>query len=329
MFQNLAAIAWQSSSSDEIHDLELLFIALTLFWTAAFYAIALSESLWAVGIPSSSRPDENCRYVKARNVLGILHASLVSALVLPVVWMATGEQSSVLFASSEFLTTCTQIEHPDWNSSGQAVALAGLLFTAFLFADIVISWIHGLSSWDYVLHHVAFITAGLIIRGHCMLPYNSAILLAMEASTPFLNVMLFFRNRGPAYGLLVQASGIIFVVLFVLFRLILNTYGAILLWRHRASAMPQSVPELQRCFLLGAIVAGSALQFFWFPAIARIFYKGLMNLFMPQSPRAMHISKCGGSGSSSEEQQREDLLKAGRGALHADCSRRPSSTDVA
>jgi len=170
--------------------------------------------------------------------------------------------------------------------------MGGLLFTAFLLADTIISWIHDLASWDYVVHHIAFMSAGLIIRGHCMLPYNAAILLAMEASTPFLNVMLFFRNRGPAYSLLVQATGVVFVLLFVLFRLILNTYGAILLWQHRTVAMPPSVPEWQRCFLLGAVAAGSALQFIWFPAIARIFCKGVMNLIAPPSSGAANSTRC-------------------------------------
>mmetsp|Transcript_68275 Transcript_68275/g.211238 ORF Transcript_68275/g.211238 Transcript_68275/m.211238 type:complete len:243 (+) Transcript_68275:657-1385(+) len=103
-----------------------------------------------------------------------------------------------------------------------------------------------------------------------MLPFNAAILMAMEVSTPFLNLGLLLRHRGPAFKKCVELNGLLFLAFFILFRLILNTYGAILLWYHRRS-IPPTVPKWQAWFLLVAVAAGAVVQFWWFPIIAKSF----------------------------------------------------------
>lgn len=254
------------------------FVAATSFWTALFYLLVWTRPYWMRKVISSSKTHENCKYWETRNVWGAIHAVVVSCLVIPVLLALSDAPAEVRVGTSPNLATCSQKDYPHMNRIGQAIALAGMLFTAFIASDSIISIVHRLSTWDFVVHHIAFLAAGLIIRGHCMLPYNAAILLSMEVSTPFLNVMLLFRNRGEKYQGIVQVTGIIFVVTFVLFRLVLNTYGVSFLWQHRADAIPHAVPRWQSSYLVVAIILGSVLQYFWFPAIAKIFVKGLKDL---------------------------------------------------
>lgn len=281
-----------SADGSGVRELAGSLASWTALWLALFYALSVGRPMWAGRLEPSTKAHENCRYWEARNVLGIIHAALVSAIAVPAVLAFASVPEEVRFASSDHVATCAQSSHPEVNVSGQAVALGGLVFSSFIAADLFILAVHRLASPDFIVHHAAFLTAGLIIRGNCMLPFNAAVLLAMEASTPFLNLMLLLRNRGPSYSTAVRVTGVLFFLSYVLFRLMLNTLGAMLLWQRCSTAMPATVPLWQRTFLLLAVTAGSVLQFFWFPAIAKIFCSGLMQLVTGQSAT-------GASGSSS------------------------------
>lgn len=236
-------------------------------------------------IPLSTKEHENDKYWCARNLIGAIHALLIAVITVPVYFFMVlgGVPQSDWFAYSTSLDTCAPgtefpgaLENPLLYT---AIAFAGLAFTTFTLADVFISVLHRLASVDYIVHHLAFITAGAIIRGNCMLPLNAAILLGMEVSTPSLNYLLFFRHRGDAYESAVTRNGVVFVLLYVIFRLGLNTYGFVILVLNREKAMPPSVvPRWQAWFLLVAVGAGVAVQLFWFPGIARTFGKGLKGL---------------------------------------------------
>jgi len=292
LFAPAPAIAPRSDDESARWEIIGAFARWTSFWVVLFYVLGFTMPCLAGWIPQSSKAYENNRHWVARDVLGIVHAIIVCGLILPPLVIMLNAPDHIRFGAGDFLGTCASATYPDYNLIGQAIALGGLVFSAFIFADVVISMLHGLATLDYYVHHAVFLAAGVIIRGHCMLPLNAAILLSMEASTPFLNFMLFFRNRGPRYTFAVRVTGILFVVLFVAFRLALNTYGAILLWRSRDFAYPDGVPRWQSMFLLGAVQVGSALQFYWFPAIARTFGKGILELF---SGSAGKISSKNGS----------------------------------
>jgi len=271
---------------DGIEELWMSFAAWTVMWTLLFYLLSYTWPQWGSRIQQSTKAHENGRYWSARNVIGVIHAVFIAALTVPSYIALSGGGDYIRFGYTGHLATCAVgPDHPlppaliqPWEFMVQAVALAGLAFTSFTCADICICLLHGLSSADYIVHHIAFISAGLLIRGHCMLPFNAAILMAMEASTPFLNFVLFFRHRGPRYGVAVQVSGIIFVILFIVVRLGLNTYGAVILWLHRDTAMPPTVPKWQAWLLIAAVVAGAGVQFFWFPQIVKTFGSGLRDL---------------------------------------------------
>ncbi|CAE8651817.1 unnamed protein product [Polarella glacialis] len=272
------ALAEVSGPSIEgISTLVLSFACWTAFWTGLFYALSATADRWMRGVPASTKAHENDKYWCARNLIGGIHATFVAMLTVPACIALLTAPSSSRFAHSRYLGSCPAdpgMELDDvegWSVVFQGVALAGLAFTSFTFADLGISLVHGLATADFIVHHIVFVSAGMIIRGWCVLPFNAAMLLAMEVSTPSLNYLVFFRHRGEAYESAVKKHGIVFVVLYIIFRLGVNSYGAVLLWIHRKDAVPGVIPEWQVWFLLSAVSAGVAVQIFWFPAIVRTF----------------------------------------------------------
>merc|ERR1719210_1316855 len=82
--------------------------------------------------------------------------------------------------------------------------------------------------------------------------------------------MLLMQNRGGGMYLpLVVPCGIIFVLTYIYFRLIQNTYATVILWLRRDEAFPPTMPRWEVWLALLACTAGAAVQFFWFPAIVR------------------------------------------------------------
>ncbi|CAJ1425497.1 unnamed protein product [Effrenium voratum] len=261
-------------------QLELLYSAgtWTMVWLCLFYLISVTFPWWISQVQPSTKPHENDRYWCSRDLFGLVHAVIISALSLPPLFLLLFAGEHVKFASSPHLATCEvdrgiNPELVDWELTMQAVSVAGLAFTTFTLADLVILMIHGLATADYVAHHVAFLCAGCILRGHCMLPFNAAVLMAMEVSTPFLNWVMFFRHRGEQYQSQVIFCGVVFFLTFLVFRLGLNLFGTILLVvdEARGLAMPENVPEWQQITVIFAIIAGAIVQLYWLPKIWKMF----------------------------------------------------------
>eukprot|EP00418_Pyrodinium_bahamense_P065280 CAMPEP_0179095866 /NCGR_PEP_ID=MMETSP0796-20121207/44037_1 /TAXON_ID=73915 /ORGANISM="Pyrodinium bahamense, Strain pbaha01" /LENGTH=266 /DNA_ID=CAMNT_0020793563 /DNA_START=161 /DNA_END=961 /DNA_ORIENTATION=+ len=233
----------------------------------------MTEIWWGRLVAPSSKEHENDKYWMARNVLGIIHAVFVSVIAMPALLSLSGAPDDVRFAYSTHLETCAMdpgwYEDEGYGRDIERVALAGLAFTAFTTADVALSIFHGLATWDYMWHHAAFIACGLIMRGNCMLPWKGSVQLAMEASTPFLNFMLFFVNRGKTCWPMVVIAGVIFAVSFVILRLVQNAYATVVLWLRHDIAMPPMVPWWMVWPLLLAVTAGAAVQFYWFPLIVK------------------------------------------------------------
>merc|ERR1712086_702931 len=95
---------------------------------------------------------------------------------------------------------------------------------------------------------------------------NATILMLMETSTPFLNYYLFFRSRYP-FSPDVNLAKSIFGMLFLLFRMILNTWGAYILINAYifgpAAPMPEDLPQAEQYLMVAVILAGAGLQMFW------------------------------------------------------------------
>mmetsp|Transcript_72372 Transcript_72372/g.114741 ORF Transcript_72372/g.114741 Transcript_72372/m.114741 type:complete len:311 (-) Transcript_72372:108-1040(-) len=252
---------------DGYHELFWSAAGWTLMWLALFYVFCVSFPHWSKMVEPSSKEHENDRYWSSRELFGLVHAMIISALSLPPLFLFLFDSDErVKFASSPHLATCKvdrrDVDLLDWELTMQAISLAGLAFTTFTLADLVVLSLHGMATLDYIVHHVAFVSAGLILRGNCMLPFNAAVLMAMEVSTPFLNWVTFFRHRGEQYENQVIGAGVMFFLTFLVFRLGLNIYGTVLLVldQARGLAMPERVPMWQQVLVILAIIAGVVVQ---------------------------------------------------------------------
>jgi len=268
-----------AAEADGYLELMAGFAGWIALWLVLFYGLSYTEFLWIRLLPASTRGNLSSRYISARNILGIGHALFVTCVALPIFFNLP---ERMWFATSSHLATCAYPDGPE------SIATAGLAFTAFTAADIFISVVHGPITMDYMAHHLIFLVAGLIMRGNCMLPFNASILLSMEASTPFLNLLLLVRHRTSTW--LPKLVGVLFTVCFVFFRLFLNVYGIVILWLHRGTALPPTLPLWQGWTLLSIITAGAGVQFFWFPTVSRMFYAGIVKEFRQVDWKAVRLT---------------------------------------
>lgn len=260
----------------------------TLGWLILFHLVRWVQPLWLKRLPRSSKVHEDDENWCARNVLGILHAIFIASLSVPSFFAFLDAPDEVRFAAAPHLADCaldkSQGAAMPWNSAGKFVALAGLAFTTFTIADIFLSVFYGLNALesrrglDHLVHHAAFITVGLMVRTNCMLPFNAAILLSMEVSTPFLNYCTLMMNRGKSFSRSTTFAGLIFVFLFLVVRIFLNTWGVMFLWVNEDIAMPARVQDFEFWFLLVAIIAGALVQYVWLFVILRKFREHWTNI---------------------------------------------------
>lgn len=245
-----------------------------VFWFVLFYTVSYCWPL--LKVKESSYPHENNPYWCAKNVTVSLMSAAVGVVAVVAQILLMHESSYIQFGSSNNLAFCAvdstagaDLQQYQW--SAELVAMAGLAFTTYTLSDIIISLVHGLAELDYIVHHMAFVCAGAIIRSNCMLPLNASILLAMEISTPCLNWVLIFRHR-EGYSNSTMVASILFTVSFLVTRVGFNTYGAIILWVYREKTMPPTVPLWTAWSLIFALSVGVAIQFFWLPPIIRALY---------------------------------------------------------
>eukprot|EP00439_Symbiodinium_sp_Y106_P063481 s394_g9.t2 len=205
--ENGTAVGTEIPAFDGVHEMLQTFAICTAAWLILFYILCLSFSCWSSQVDPSTKEHENDRYWCTRDVIGIIHALVICVISLPPLYfLLIDGYTGMQFASTNHLATCKVNSDLDpdlvqWEKTMEAVALAGLIFTSFTMADLIVLFLHRLATLDYVVHHIAFLAAGLIIRSNCMLPLNAAILMSMEVSTPFLNWVMIFRHRGERYKL--------------------------------------------------------------------------------------------------------------------------------
>lgn len=250
------------------------YVAWTLAWIILFFLIRHIQHIWLQRFPRSDFSRENDENWCARNVLGMIHATLISVVSVPVMVVLLTAPPIVQFGATPHLGTC-KITHDmpwslaSWTAAGESVAMAGMAFTTFTVADVFVSSAYRINSWEYCLHHTVYVAAGLLMRSNCMLPLTASILLSMETSTPFVNyyMLMVHRDRAKYYNSL-TAAGIIFLVLFLTFRIVLNTYGAVYLCLNFDVAVPPWVPDWQLWLIIGAVIIGAIVQYVWlFPVM--------------------------------------------------------------
>lgn len=276
-------------STSDLTTLALHASAWILGWTLLFYLLCWTQPWWMKGVPDSSKEHENDRYWCARNAFGMIHAAIISCISVPAAISLVKADSYVRFASTTDVLQCN-LDHSDpklepWRREGVLVALAAFAVVTFLVADTVILLIHRQFTADYVVHHIAFISAGYITRSNCILPFNGACLLAMEVSTPFLNYICLLRHR-EGYTRSTTVAGICFFLLFVIFRVGLGIYSALQLWKEGENAFPAHIPKWQVYFMPVAITLCVCVQLYWLPGIVRQFVSRLQGLHAPPNSKA-------------------------------------------
>jgi len=270
-----------SAEAAESHGVEFMVamtIGLLVTWTALFYLFVWLHPWAARHWPKSSKRHEETKYWFAWYAVGTLHALLVAALTVPAFIMLATAPGSAQFVSTNDVF-CTGSEGDDeWLRVEIAIVVGGICFTTYTFVDMVLALKHGLAAADYVVHHLAFLACGVLIWGQCIMPFNASVLMCMEATTPFLNFLMFFRNRGARYKTSTTICGAVFVVLFFVFRIGLNTYGTVVLWVSREDPALDTVPRWQVWLLLFAVTLGLAVQVFWLPKVAGTFCKAILGM---------------------------------------------------
>jgi len=246
-----------------------------LLWITLFYLLTFIFPCLTESIPSSGKKHENCSYWGSRCLTGTLHSLLVAGLTVPTLVTYMTAPTYAQFGASDHLEFCDMTGPAGhWNDAHAKVALAGMIFTTYTLADLVVSLIHNILTFDVIVHHVAYAAAGMLLRSRCMLPFVSAIMLSMEVSTPFLNYVTFFRHRDSDFTVLtVPICGVMFVVFYLIFRVGLNLYGIVLLLQaeHDGVAMPGQIPSWERIFISLALLVGSLIQLSWFSSIMQMF----------------------------------------------------------
>ena len=233
--------------SEDLAGLGAQSLGLVAGWLALFYgAAALAGPLRRV-LPPSSAPAENSAYWVAWNICALVQSSVIPLL---------GVHALV---SDELLRRPLGEQ---LSNQGQ-LAFAGLLFTTFEVADLLIMSVHDFGLRTLGAHHCVFITLGLFMRLDCYGAVYAAALMAQELSNPVLTLACFFHHRGPP-AWLVWVLRALFLLAFGVFRLGLNTWAT---WRFfegwGAGFIPDHVPAWRRCVVGGALVAGAALQWAW------------------------------------------------------------------
>lgn len=260
------------SEADNLLILGVSAAILCLFWLCVFYGSTATYSKWSEALPPSTKSHENNKYWGAWYVMGTINAVVLAVICVPATFALWNVSHSVQFGTTSNVGFCMPSENePSYGpimQSGMlwlivAVAFAGLWFTTFICIDLIVALRYSLAQWDYIIHHAIFIFAAQSIRGYCMLPFNAAILMAMEFSTPFLNYYIYFRNRPGWSKTYVTIASNCFAGTFFTFRVLINTYGSYYLWKEFDIAFPPVVPMWQRWFLLVAFIAGAVIQWFW------------------------------------------------------------------
>jgi len=140
------------------------------------------------------------------------------------VWTCSAIKGFVVAAVATYpLLTVTSTEAGLYGSE-QSTAVAGVLFVGYEVYDLIDGVCGGRMTPDYIVHHIIFISAGLLSVLPCYLWYYSATAMIQEWSTPLLSVNSIIRRRLGKTNKLVIIVDVSFAITFVLFRVINASY---------------------------------------------------------------------------------------------------------
>jgi len=203
---------------------------IALFWVVVWYVGAWLTTKLSPRWPKSTVASENSPYWGSCTIMSTVNAVISASVCVPAAYYYLWKSPEQWFNSAMPIDFCYDTTAVGFTEAAVAVALVGQSFSIRTAIDMLLQFIHGLLTVEEAIHHVIYILAGFLVRRHCMMPMNAAILMSMEISTPFLNYYLFFRTRYP-FSKDVNVAKTIFGVLFLAFRILLNSFGVFIFLR--------------------------------------------------------------------------------------------------
>jgi len=233
-------------------DMWVEVLRFTVGWAVFFYAVACVFAIleWVgFAMQSSSKVHENSVFFLAQGVGCTTKSAIVSTMGIYVIWLHWHEPAQSHFGGNDLAFT------------------AGMLFGSFELMDLCTSFMHNMLDAVQLIHHGVHIGIGCIMMYNCGPHFSTAVLLAQDLSSVFLNPYLLFRHRYPNSPAIV-AFYAVFAVAFVVVRIVLCTWGTyyyITLYQdHLVEIEARLFPAWQAHLLAAALVTGSLMQFAFF-----------------------------------------------------------------
>lgn len=264
----------------------------TISWlTPLFVAMhfATSRLFTALVRPQNANHKKASAHWFASHVVSTAHAIVVTTVSLQILLTLSDAPSAIKLGTR---APQLSVANDRWLQTYPRVAAVGELFTAWLFYDLllVVGVWSILGSWETIVHHLGFLCAAGVLRGFYFAPWQSAVCLCMEASTPFLNVCQLKEALGldKSSPVVVGAFGG-FALNFFVFRIIVLAAGLVQLllgwesgpWKEPplrsipgSSGEPPAVPAWVANALVALLVAALSLMLMWFRRILLILMPG-------------------------------------------------------
>ena len=237
-------------------DMWIEVLRYTIGWAVFFYTVAGAVALLeraGLALQPSTKAHENSVFLLAQAVGCTTKSLIVSLMGIHVVWGHWDEPAQAHFAGSVV--------------GSDLAFMAGMLFGSFEVMDVATSFLHNMLSAVQLTHHSVHIGIGCIMMYNCGPHFLTAVLLAQDFSSVFLNPYLVFRYRYPNHPAVVALYAV-FAVAFVVVRIVLGTWGTYYYINHYQEHLvgvdARLFPEWQAHLLAAAIATGSMMQFAFF-----------------------------------------------------------------
>ena len=237
-------------------DMWIEVLRYTIGWAVFFYTVAGAVAILeraGLALQPSTKAHENSVFLLAQAVGCTTKSLIVSLMGIHVVWGHWDEPAQAHFAGSVV--------------GSDLAFMAGMLFGSFEVMDVATSFLHNMLSAVQLTHHSVHIGIGCIMMYNCGPHFLTAVLLAQDFSSVFLNPYLVFRYRYPSHPAVVALYAV-FAVAFVVVRIVLGTWGTYYYINHYQEHLvgvdARLFPEWQAHLLAAAIATGSMMQFAFF-----------------------------------------------------------------
>ena len=251
-------VPYFDTETDSPMEVLMLLGRFIVAWCIVWLACGLfAKAVLMPRIPASTKPRENSAFYVGQKLAAEIKVVLVAGIANVAIyklWTYEPWSRDVEFGGYPL------------------IEVAGVLFTSFETADLILCVAFGFLDKEHIIHHIIHIALGLLIRINCAPALTASILTAQETSGFFLNYYLLMRYRNPKGVLKAQA---LFALSFFVWRLLIGPAGTIHYLTYSADHLPTAFPSGAAQLLGGALVLASVLQFYWGWAIIKMVLRKL------------------------------------------------------